>query len=500
MAAAATSSSTSTSSIDYEDVTLDTAIKDDGTSVIEEREGSKEGNSSSAEPHKAASNTYNTTIKNKFSSQLQGTTVQGDDHAQMSTLKPTNLLQVSFSHGQQEIDDSTKKNNKPDPPEEIPMPIPPSKAPSSAKRKIGVSSKDQAIVEAREYKRYRVKEQPNATIKLLLHEDKTTLNNKKHDDSEESETICPSDSSSMECDQHHQEEDSDADDDDDDDLTFRSLSSVMGSLEDINNILTTRGANLKNDSDEPDDMIIDGERDIQSKQRSEPIAKQSPSPKQKRQDCPAVGRQLEPPDDNALETPGRIVSSNDDRPDKVIQQTCEKSSSPMSTTNLYADKTTSPSESLMMANTRIEETERGRKVDTAKKEEECDDVGTGEGSASRHVEQLPRIDQPDIDAANHIPLDRHLLTTNRLGRTPHPRRYSTLLSPHHRLGKALSYQLGKSTHVTSPLSPLRNGILSRPRSSWRDKKNAKIVGKKNDDKKSKSDRERLERIFKSKIL
>ena len=187
-----------------------------------------------------------------------------------------------------------------------------------------------------------------------------------------------------------------------------------------------------------------------------------------------------------------------------------------------------------MASARIEEKERSRtdavatdQVTKNTKTKECGD--TDEGSASHlDVERVTaRLDQYDADT-NHASkgqrMQRHLLTkTNGLGRTLHPGRYSSsLLSPNRLRGigmaKTLPYQLGKSTHITSPLnplSPLQNGILSRarPRSSWRDRTNVKIGGKENeaaavaddDDTKSRSksdndDKERLERIFKSKIL
>jgi hypothetical protein len=253
----------------------------------------------------------------------------------MSTLKPTNL-EVSFSH---EHVENISQNVCIDPPEQIkPICLPP-----SSKRSSDESD------ESDECKRCKVTKNPGshfsppmAMVDDPLYEvwHKRTISN-AHDTGEESKIINQGDNNCVEC--------VICSDTTDDEISCRSLTSMIGSLDNINSKLV-RGADptvkvyasndllasfeVGLDGDAPGYELVDTppETDVPSK-KSKPdcptYPKSDVSANKSKPDCP--GRQIEPPDEQYVpRTPLYHKAKATSRDgDKVA--TSEKASSPMST-------------------------------------------------------------------------------------------------------------------------------------------------------------------------
>ena len=486
-------------SIGEEDVTLDSAIDNEvpsveAASLKAESSCCHDKDDDSLKPsalpvHQQRGGVPRVNINLPMSTE-QTTTTQEDPI--MSTIKPMNL-EVSFSCGQDEISPRPKGI---DPPEEItPKPPPPStrapKAPSNAKRKLDTPSSDDDNEETtRVYKRYRLKEstdtqQFNPPLRPLhesMNEDAAN-ENAQQDNGDESETLCPSSSeASFECDD---DDDNDQDSDSEDVLTYRSLSSMIGSLDDINSRLTRRVA-AEPLPERPDHRSSPSDTTTKSsgigtipqkhyvappKHHDSPPQQQEPQQERfERLDSPGRPK-IEPPEEKSSTPPPKKAS------DDNIVKTCEKG---ISTTKLlYADATTSPSGDSLMANT-------NSKVDIATKSEvheqvENDDCTTtqAENTEKRVHTSLSAAYQPRRGQyTNHLTRGRGSSAT---------KRYSSLLSSHLR-GNVLLNPKRSSPFRQRRLSrsPLREITQKDKRDNNSDMKENKKLSK-----------ERLEQIFKS---
>jgi len=406
----------------------------------------------------------------------------------MSTLKPTNLA-VSFSHEQ---DEYIRQSVGIDPPEEIKQDF----QPPSSKRSPNVPD------EPRDYKRYRVKEKfdspcypPMATADPLneVWHKSTTFH--AQDTCEEPEIISQGETSSFGCDQCSEADDA---------ITYRSLTSMMGSLDNINSKLT-RGAdpmvkfsasNVLSEVGAESNAIDDDSRRYELV--DSPAETYIPSQKSK-PDCQE--RQIEPPEENYVSRTSVDPQANANGCNEDRVKTSEKGSSPMSTTIPYINST-SP------AKRKFDETaiENGR--DENKKE--------NHKSAESQDSEERKLDEPILNgnfncehdemAAGHeslrnICIDRealgefaqqnHAKDWRRLGEAP--KRYGSLLSMTSNPRGILQYHLGERQN--SILSPLKCDFLTREASTWGGqvdsntsniRANTKMV-----------DKERLERIFRS---
>ena len=568
---------TSSASVRDEDVTLDSALISEQVSKVEEEllpavevEASTGIGNSVKHATTSSSGPRPTEHKSDVVDAL-GNSIQ--DNAMMSTLKPMNL-EVSFSRGR----DETVINQRIgiDPPEEIkdettkPPSVafnrdPNSKATLSCKRKIGgVSSFNNTNEEERRLnKRYRVKENlmkqsnPQHQTKMtnpLQNESKASNNNAQDNNGEESETLCPSSDTS--CDQ-----DSDAEDDA---LTYRSLTSVMGSLNDINSRLLSRTIDepqqkldtssvpaTKSDCNHTADRVYacDHHHVNYSRQHNTTHAKHqvdaSSSQESKKPDSPPAC-QMEPPEETRTPMNKRDLSNAADNNNVV--KTCEKGSSPMSTTNLYADATTSPSGDSLLANNTSNVPQHQRGEDEHCRDESTAIVDEKQVASSSSKTNKPKVDEPcdnpDEECCNSMEdgedvaclahAQNFLLTTKgrggRLGSSSIKRYRSSLLPSssmpvtHHHLRGSLQYQLSGrrrngngsvlspvlSPVLYSKLSPLGRGLLSRSKVSSSSfnkgkvdmsseaKENIPTVDNTNNSTTTKAmDKERLERIFKS---
>jgi len=434
----------------------------------------------------------------------QTTTTQEDPI--MSTIKPMNL-EVSFSCGQDEI---TRRPKGIDPPEEITPKPPPAltrvpKAPSNAKRKLDTPSSSDVDNEetTRVYKRYRLKEstatqQVNPPLQPLhesMNEDAAN-ENAQQDNGDESETLCPSssDAASFDCDD---DEDSDAEDA----LTYRSLSSMIGSLDDINSRLTRRVAPEpppeRLDQSSPSDTANSSGMDVDTTQPQKYHAappKHHDSPPQQepqgfeRLDSPGRPK-IEPPEEKSS-TPAPKRSN-----DEKIVKTCEKG---ISTTKLlYADATTSPSGDSLMANTngRVDDDRRHQKRSDIATEPEVHEQDENDNTTTTQAENSDKRAHTSLSAAyqpRRGQYTNHHLTRGRGSSAT--KRYSSLLSSQLRgNGSSLSPILLNPLR-SSPFrqrhpsrSPLREIIQKEKRDNNSDVNENKSLSK-----------ERLEQIFKSK--
>ena len=496
-------------SIGEEDVTLDSAIdnNDEALPSVEvaglkaESSCCHDQDESSLKPsalpvHQQSGGVPRVNIHPLMSAE-QTTTTQEDPT--MSTIKPMNL-EVSFSCGQDEM---SRRPKGIDPPEEItPKPLPPStrvpKAPSNAKRKLDTPSSSDVDNEetTRVYKRYRLKEstvtqQFNPPLKPLhesMNEDAAN-ENAQQDNGDESETLCPSSSeASFECDD---DDDNDQDSDSEDVLTYRSLSSMIGSLDDINSKLTSRVAAEpppeRQDSSSPSDTTNSsgiGVDTLPQKHHAAPPKHHDSPPQQE----PQGFERLDSPGRPKIEPPEEKSSAPKRFNDEKIVKTCEKG---ISTTKLlYADATTSPSDSLMdNTNSRVDDDGRHhqKSSDIATKPEireqdENDEHTTtqAENSEKRvHTSHSAAYQPRRGQYSNHLTRGRGSSAT---------KRYSSLLSSHLR---GLSPVLNPTRR-----SPFRQRHLSR--SPLREITQKDKRDNNSDVKENKSlSKERLEQIFKS---
>lgn len=402
----------------------------------------------------------------------------------MSTLKPTNLA-VTFSHEQ---DEYIRQSVGIDPPEEIKQDF----LPPSSKRSPNVP--DEPI----DYKRYRVTENfdspcypPMETADPLneVWHKSTTFN--AQDTCDEPEIISHGETSSFGCDQC-----SDADDA----ITYRSLTSMIGSLDNINSKLT-RGANPTVKFSASNDLL--GSSEVGAKSHAidddsrryelvnSPAETYIPSQKSK-PDCPE--RQIEPPEENYVSrTPvDQQANANGCNGDRV--KTSEKGSSPMSTTNPYCPANRKFDDT-SIENGRDENKEESHKSaenkDSDRKFDEpilngnfnCDEVAAGHES--------PRNSSLDRETLGEFAQHYHARDWRRLGEAP--KRYGSLLPVPSNPRGILQYHLGE--RQISVLSPLKFDFITREASTWGgrvDSSTGKIRAKTN-----MVDKERLERIFRS---
>ena len=402
----------------------------------------------------------------------------------MSTLKPTNLA-VTFSHEQ---DEYIRQSVGIDPPEEIKQDF----LPPSSKRSPNVP--DEPI----DYKRYRVTENfdspcypPMETADPLneVWHKSTTFN--AQDTCDEPEIISHGETSSFGCDQC-----SDADDA----ITYRSLTSMIGSLDNINSKLT-RGANPTVKFSASNDLL--GSSEVGAKSHAidddsrryelvnSPAETCIPSQKSK-PDCPE--RQIEPPEENYVSrTPvDQQANANGCNGDRV--KTSEKGSSPMSTTNPYCPANRKFDDT-SIENGRDENKEESHKSaenkDSDRKFDEpilngnfnCDEVAAGHES--------PRNSSLDRETLGEFAQHYHARDWRRLGEAP--KRYGSLLPVPSNPRGILQYHLGE--RQISVLSPLKFDFITREASTWGgrvDSSTGKIRAKTN-----MVDKERLERIFRS---
>jgi len=477
-------------SIGEEDVTLDSAIGNDEAVPSVEAVSLKAESSnchdkddiSSLKPpvmpvHHQSGGVPRVNINPPMSTEQTGTT---QEDPIMSTIKPMNL-EVSFSCGQDEM---SRRPKGIDPPEEITPKPPPAltrvpKAPSNAKRKLDTPSSDVENEETtRVYKRYRLKEsaqQFNPPLQPLhesMNEDAAN-ENAQQDNGDESETLCPSSSdASFDCDD---DEDSDAEDV----LTYRSLSSMIGSLDDINSRLTQRVVAEplpeRSDSSSPSD-----ERGVGVDTAPPPTHHAAPPPQQE----PQVFERLDSPERPKIEPPEEKSSTPAPKRsnDKKIVKTCEKG---ISTTKLlYTDATTSPSGDSLMNNTNI------RVDDDRRHHQKSSDIAT-EPEVHEQDENDNCTTQAEISKKRvHTSLSaayqprRGQYTNHHLTRgrgSSATKRYSSLLSSH--LRGSLS-PVFRQRHLSR--SPLREILQKEKRDNNIDTKENKSLSK-----------ERLEQIFKS---
>ena len=300
--------------------------------------------------------------------------------------------------------------------------------------------------------------------------------------------------SSVECDQCF---------DADDAMTYRSLTSMIGSLDNINSKLT-RGADPTVKFSASNDLLgfsEVGAKSIAIDDDSQRYALVD-SPHKSKPDCP--GRQIEPPEENYdSRTPAdQQAKANGCNGDRV--KTSEKGSSPMSTRDPYINPT-SPAKKEFV-NTLIE---NGRHEN----QEESHKSAENEDSDDRKLDE-PILNgnfncEHDEVAAGHESLRnssldqkaggefaQHYQTKDwrRLGEAP--KRYRSLLSMPSNPRGILQYHQGeRQSCVLSPPTHLKFDFLTREASTWGGQVDSSTSNVRANTKMV--DKERLERIFRS---
>lgn len=250
----------------------------------------------------------------------------------MSCLKPMKL-EVSFSRDQEA---GMRPSIGVDPPEEITQ---------IGKRKSGASSEWFAVTHEKpmDEKRCRVTENtkilclscPEITnpLQVVLHDNISSV---AQCGGEKVAELLPNEASFV-CSQDVVVDAADADDT----ISYRSLTSVIGSLERINSLLT-RGDDLLSKNCSPDDPINDclqpdvlHVNDVRTECHNEPS---------KKRERPDPGRHIEPPEENNFTlTPAVQNEISSAFLSEDILETCERGSSPMSVVYRLVHASTSPS-------------------------------------------------------------------------------------------------------------------------------------------------------------